>query len=301
MTHLHVLKRHKQRVQIMGIVNRTPDSFFDGGAYLDDELAQARIRQLVVEGADLVDIGAESPRPGAPEVSAEEQIERLGDLVEYAASRNVRVSVDTTSARVAEHALAQGAGMINSVSLEPAAELGQLAARHGAALVLTHCRGSMSEMAGFSVYDEQGYDDVVADVAREWSQAAALALANGLPAEDLIFDPGLGFTKNARQSLELSARLAEFCSLGHPILVGPSRKSYVAKAVAAQLDTAPPAPSDRLGASLAAALVCAWQGADFLRVHDVAPLRQALAYVDALTSCSTGASLPSVETGGPSA
>ncbi len=301
MTHLHVLKRHKQRVQIMGIVNRTPDSFFDGGAYLDDELAQARIRQLVVEGADLVDIGAESTRPGAPEVSAEEQIERLGDLVEYAASRNVRVSVDTTSARVAEHALAQGAGMINSVSLEPAAELGQLAARHGAALVLTHCRGSMSEMAGFSVYDEQGYDDVVADVAREWSQAAALALANGLPAEDLIFDPGLGFTKNARQSLELSARLAEFCSLGHPILVGPSRKSYVAKAVAAQLDTAPPAPSDRLGASLAAALVCAWQGADFLRVHDVAPLRQALAYVDALTSCSTGASLPSVETGGPSA
>ncbi|MBI4703139.1 MAG: dihydropteroate synthase [Deltaproteobacteria bacterium] len=267
----------------MGIVNRTPDSFFDGGAYLDERAARARVGQLVGEGADIIDIGAESTRPGAPAVSAAEQIARLGSLVAYAVGQGVTVSVDTTSPEVAEHALDQGATMINSVSLGPAAPLGRLAAAHGAALVLAHCRGSMSEMAGFGAYRDDAYGDVVADVAREWGEAARLALGAGLAPSRLVFDPGLGFTKNARQSLELCARLAEFRSLGHPILVGPGRKSFVAHAVAAELGGEPPAPADRLGGTIAAAIECAAAGADIIRVHDVGPVRQALAYLRALS------------------
>ncbi len=266
----------------MGIVNRTPDSFYDGGAHLADEQARARLRQLCAEQADIVDIGAESTRPGAAAVSADEQIRRLGDLVEYAVDQGAVVSVDTTSAEVAAWALERGARMINSVSLAPAAALGALCARQGARLVLAHCRGAMADMAGFSVYRDEGYDDVVADVAREWRRAAQQALEQGLGRDELIFDPGLGFAKNAAQSLELCARLAEFRQLGHPILVGPSRKSYLAHVAAAELDAPLAEPAERLGGTVAAVLGCVAQGADIVRVHDVAAVRQALAYAAAL-------------------
>jgi dihydropteroate synthase len=139
-------------------------------------------------------------------------------------------------------------------------------------------------MPGFSVYDPLAYADVVSEVASEWRAVAALALGQGLQSDRLIFDPGLGFTKNAAQSLELCARLAELRALGHPILVGTSRKSYVGHAVAAELGGPVPAPKDRLGGSLAAALLCAAAGASILRVHDVAVTRQALAYAAAVGS-----------------
>ena len=273
----------------MGILNRTPDSFFDGGRYVDEQAARARVLQLVSEGADIVDLGAESTRPGAPPVSPAEQVARLAGLVEFAAAHGVCVSIDTTSPEVAAYGLEHGACMVNTVALERAAELGAVAAEHGAELVLTHCRGSMSTMGGFSAYDPTGYHDVVEDVAREWQQAAALAIAQGLAADRLVFDPGLGFTKNARQSLELCARLGEFRALGHPILVGPSRKSYVAHAVAATLGEPVAEPADRLGGSIAAALLCVERGADIVRVHDVAVTRQALAYAAALAAPPTGA------------
>jgi dihydropteroate synthase len=263
----------------MGIVNRTPDSFFDGGRYEHERAARERIEALIAEGADIVDIGAESTRPGAPAVPAAEQIERLGDCVAWAAARGLCVSVDTTSAEVAEHAVGQGARMINSVSLEPAAELAAVAARSGAELVLTHCRGSMADMAGFSSGTDDAYGDVVDDVAREWAAAADRAVAAGLERDRIVFDPGLGFAKNARQSLELSRRLDELkARVGHRLLVGPGRKSYLARAVAGELGGEPPAPGERLGATIAAALECAARGADILRVHDVAPVRQAIAY-----------------------
>lgn len=287
-TRLRALGRHNWRVQLMGIVNRTPNSFFDGGAYLGDTAARARVDQLLREGADIIDVGAESSRPGAPIVSAGEQIERLGDLIAYASERvdGVIVSVDTTSADVAEHAARQGARMINSVALTPAADLGRVAAGAGADLVLTHCRdtaGSLNDMTDFSVYADDAYGDVVAEVASEWLEAAAAAERCGLPAERIIFDPGLGFTKNARQSLTLAARLDDLKRrvAPHRVLVGASRKSYVARTVADELGGEPPPPSERLGGSVAAALDCAARGADILRVHDVAVVRQALAYAAA--------------------
>jgi dihydropteroate synthase len=266
----------------MGIVNRTPDSFYDGGRLAHANDARARIDALVAEGADIVDIGAESTRPGAAPVPARQQIERLGDLIAWASSRGIFVSVDTTSAEVAAHALAQGARMVNSVSLEPAAELAGVAARAGADLVLTHCRGSMSDMRGFSSGADTDYGDVVLEVLREWRAAAAVAMAAGLAPERIVFDPGLGFAKNARQSLELAVRLHELKGrVGHRVLVGPGRKSYLARAVAGELGGEPPPPHERLGATIAAALDAAARGADILRVHDVGAVRQAIAYAAA--------------------
>jgi dihydropteroate synthase len=266
----------------MGIVNRTPDSFSDGGRYLDDTAAEAHVRQILQEGADLVDIGAESTRPGSQPIDDAEQIRRLGTIVRASVAMGAVVSIDTTSPAVAEWALEEGASVVNSVSLSPAAALGELCARKGAALVLMHCRGSMSDMRGFSAYDDDAYGDVVADVAREWKAAADQALAAGLSRDELLLDPGLGFAKNARQSLTLVARMDELVALGFPVLVGPSRKSFVARA-AAQNDVGPIAPpSERLGGSLAAAIACVSRGAAVVRVHDVAATRQALAVVSAI-------------------
>ncbi|MFT3774075.1 MAG: dihydropteroate synthase [Minicystis sp.] len=286
MTPLRTLLERRESVILMGILNRTPDSFSDGGRYQDDAAAIARVDQMMAEGAAIVDIGAESTRPGSRAISDAEQIDRLGDVVRAAAERGAIVSIDTTSPVVAERALRDGAAVVNSVELGPAAELGALAAAHGASLVLMHSRGSMADMAGFSVYAEDAYGDVVADVAREWSAAAERAHQRGLPREDLILDPGLGFFKNARQSITLVARLSELCRLGHPVLVGPSRKSFVARAAIG--DGPVPPPSQRLGGSLAAAIACVEQGAAIVRTHDVAETKQALAVAAAIHRARPG-------------
>jgi dihydropteroate synthase len=280
MTHMRALERHIERVLVMGIVNRTPDSFFDGGHYLDDNAARVRIAQLLCEGADIVDVGAESTRPGAKRLDASEQLKRLGNVFELIAESGGIGSVDTTLPEVAAQALQQGARYINSVSLERADELGAVAASFDATLILTHSRGPMSDMTGFSQYAADGYGDVVEEVLQEWHAAATQATKAGLPAERVVFDPGLGFAKNAQQSLELCARLNELREgLGaHPILIGASRKSYIAHSIAQQEGVSAATPDQRLGGSIAAALYCADQGAAIVRVHDVAETVQALAY-----------------------
>jgi len=281
----------------MGIVNRTPDSFYDGGRCMADDDAIAHAERLVAQGADLVDIGAESTRPGSDAVSAEEQIRRVGPLVKHLVDRGVLVSIDTTAPRVAAQALDDGAVLVNSVSLEPARELAQLATERGAALSLMHCRGLMKDMTGFSEYPDDAYGDVVAEVAVELRHAADRALHTGLRADALLLDPGLGFAKNANQSLALCARLDELCALGFPILVGPSRKSFVAHAAPRHglgedsVASLPP-PDQRLGGSLAAALACARRGASILRVHDVAATRQALDVEHAISSSANRATQP---------
>lgn len=259
----------------MGILNLTPDSFSDGGRYFDAEAARRRIDELVSEGADIIDIGAESTRPGALPVTAPEQIARIGGAVREACARGAVVSIDTTLPEVAAHALAEGASVVNSISPEPAAELARVAAAHGAALVLMHSRGSMADMRGFSVWDDDAYGDVVDDVSRELGAAARRAEAAGLDAREILLDPGLGFSKNAHHSLALCARLAELVALGFDVLVGPSRKSFVARAAAAEGEPLAP-PGDRLGGTIAAAIACVARGARVVRVHDVAATRQAL-------------------------
>ncbi len=271
-----LLSRRDGAPLLMGIVNRTPDSFSDGGELLDDGAALAKVDRMIAAGATIVDVGAESTRPRAPKISDEEQLRRLGGIIGKIVAKGVLVSIDTTSSVVAERALGDGASVVNSVSLEVSGPLGELCGRRGASLVLMHCRGSMTDMQGFSTYADDAYGDIVADVAREWQAAAARSL-EVMPREDLVMDPGLGFAKNATHSLELCIRLRELVTLGHPILVGPSRKSFLARAAQRSPD-APLAPADqRIGATIAASLQCIVGGAAILRVHDVEEVAQAIA------------------------
>ncbi|WP_433930219.1 dihydropteroate synthase [Sorangium cellulosum] len=292
MSPLRMLLERRRSVVIMGVLNRTPDSFSDGGRFENEQTALAQIDAMLSEGADMIDIGAESTRPGAQPVPDDEQIARIGGSVRDAVKRGAVVSIDTTSPGVAARALDDGAAVVNTISLDSAAELGALCARRGASLVLMHSRGPMSAMAGFSAYPDDAYRDVVADVAREWSIAAARALDAGLPRGELVLDPGLGFAKNARQSIELCARLDELCALGFPVLVGPSRKSFLARAAASERgaaggDALAP-PSERLGGTVAAALACAARGAAAVRVHDVGPVRQAFDVMRAIERAGPG-------------
>ena len=254
----------------MGVVNATPDSFYAEGRSEGHAATLARVDQLRHEGAEIADIGGESSRPGAAPVAAEDQIARIEPAVAHAvASGELQVSVDTTSPRVAERMLAIGAVLVNDVSCLADSDLARVTARAGATLILMHTRGSLGSMAGFSDYPEDAYDDVVADVRREWCDARDRAVAAGLPRDRVWFDPGIGFGKNARQSFELLRRLAELRDLKVPLVVGASRKSFI-RAV----DDA--GPEERLGGTIAACLWCAAQGADVLRVHDVRAVRQAL-------------------------
>jgi dihydropteroate synthase len=282
----------------MGVLNVTPESFYDGGRFASHEAAAARAEQLLAQGADIVDVGAESTRPGAASVPADEQLRRIGDVVERIVAMGGRASIDTTDAAVARSALDRGATIVNSVSLDAAGELGVLAAEYGAELLLMHSRGSMASMRGFSDYPESGYGDVVADVRDEWRAAAARALASGMKRTHLTFDPGLGFQKSAAQSIELLRRLGEFAPMGHPIAVGPSRKSFISKTAASFADARPSpggaaeaGPDDRLGGTVATVLAAVERGASLVRVHDPFPIRQALA----LRAAIAAPSVPGIE------
>jgi dihydropteroate synthase len=258
----------RQGAALLGVLNVTPDSFFDGGRYLDLDRARFRVDQLLAEGADLLEIGAESSRPGAIQVPAEEQLRRAVPVLRYALERGALVSIDTTSPEVARETLGMGAHVINDVSCLSDLALAKVAASFNAPLILMHSRGSMQAQK-FSEYRADGYDDVVKDVAREWQEARRRALGAGIDERDVWFDPGLGFHKSAGQSLELMRRLHEFSDLSRVLVLGASRKSFLG-----QFDGS--APAQRLGGSLAAALFGAENGAQLLRVHDVAVTRQAL-------------------------
>jgi len=266
----------------MGVCNVTPDSFSDGGLHFAPAAARARVDVLVAEGADIVDIGAESTRPGALPVPADEQLARMLDVVRYAATKAV-VSVDTTLPAVAAACLDAGAVAINDVSCLADPALADVAAAHRAALIVMHSRGSQALMHGFSEYPESGYGDVVHDVVAEWKAAAGRAMDHGVMQSELVMDPGLGFSKNARQSAELLRRTRELVhQTGVPVLIGASRKSFLT------LVDHDAKPDGRLGASIAAGMHAAAGGASLLRVHDVRVARQAIDLSRLLTRGGTG-------------
>jgi dihydropteroate synthase len=251
-----------ERVLVMGIVNVTPDSFSDGGRYLDPGLAVARCHELLAEGADVLDLGGESTRPGSAQVSAAEQWRRLEPvLTEVARARpDAVLSIDTRSAEVAERALGAGARIVNDVSALVDPAMAGVAGRASAGLVLMHMRGTPETMQRDAVYG-----DVTTEVAAYLRERIAVAVAAGVARECIALDPGIGFAKSAQGSLELLARIPELAAIGSPVLVGASRKSFLARLTG---DEGP--PQDRVPASLAAAAVAVWQGARILRVHDVA-------------------------------
>jgi dihydropteroate synthase len=262
----------RRGVAIMGVCNVTPDSFSDGGRYLDRDRAQARVAQLIADGADIVDIGGESTRPGSQPVPAKEQLSRVLEIVRWAAAR-VCVSIDTTSPEVAAACLDAGAHAVNDVSLLADPELASVTAGSGAALVLSHARAPQASMSGAGGWPLSAYDDVVREVLADWERAAQTADERGLPREALVMDPGLGFSKASRHSLELLRRARELVTgVGPdvPVLIGASNKSFLT------LVDRDASASDRVGASIVAAVHAARCGVQIVRVHEVRATRQAL-------------------------
>lgn len=258
------------RPRVMGIVNVTPDSFSDGGRHDNVEAAAAHGRQLVDEGADILDIGGESTRPGATDVPDHEEIDRVVPVIEALRDAGGLISVDTRKPAVMRAAVTAGAAIVNDVAaLAYSEDAPAAAAELGVPVILGHMRGTPATMK-----DMAGYDDVVTDVCDELRRRRDAALAAGVASENILLDPGFGFAKKPAHNAALLARLDALLALGHPVVLGASRKLFS--------KTAMVSPSERLAASLAAAVIGAERGAAILRVHDVAETVQALAVLEAV-------------------
>lgn len=261
----------------MGILNVTPDSFWDGGLHQGIAAALRHAERLIGEGADLVDVGGESTRPGAAAVPAEIERSRVVPVVDALIREwpDLLVSVDTVKADVARPALDAGAAAINDVSgLRLDAALGPVCAERGAGLVLMHSRGTVDRMASYETAEY--HDDAVGDVVAELSAALARAGAAGVADAAVVLDPGLGFSKRTAQSVAVLRQLDRLLELGRPIAVGPSRKRFIGE-LAGGLPV-----EDRLPGTLAACVAAYLGGARLFRVHDVAPVTRALAVVEAV-------------------
>lgn len=250
----------------MGILNVTPDSFSDGGRLTSPEAAVELALAMAEAGADILDIGGESTRPGAKAVPAGEERDRVVPVIAALAKQTtVPISVDTYKPVVAKAALDAGAAMVNDISgLRYEPDLAPVVAAAGAGLVLMHTRGRSAEM-----YREASYNDVIAEVMDELRESVAFATSAGVDRRRIVIDPGIGFAKQAAHSYEVLARLGELADLGLPILAGPSRKSFLNRAVGREL---PPAERDFATAPAVAAAV--FGGAHIIRVHAVAEMRQ---------------------------
>jgi dihydropteroate synthase len=258
--------------RIMGIVNVTPDSFSDGGEFLDPERAIAHGRQLAAEGADVLDIGGESTRPGAEGVTAEEELTRVAPVVEaLVGDGGPPVSIDTSKFAVAEAALALGAALVNDVTaLRAEPELAGLCGERDCEVLLMHMLGDPRTMQENPVYE-----DVVDDIKAFLAERIEFAVSEGIREERIWIDPGIGFGKTVEHNLELHRRLGELAELGRPIAFGSSRKSFIGKLTGTEID-------QRLGGSIASNVIAYANAASMLRVHDVAPMRQAVAVADAV-------------------
>ena len=252
---------------VMGILNITPDSFSDGGQFLDPQHAVAQARRMVAEGADILDIGAESTRPyeGAMPVTADEEWRRLAPVLPGAVALGVPVSIDTMKAVVAEKALAAGAAIVNDVwGLQRDPNMARVVAQHAAPVIIMHNRDAADPTI-----------DIMADMAAYFSRSLDIATRAGIARENIVLDPGIGFGKTPHQSITAIARLAELKSFGLPLLIGASRKRFIDK-----ISSAP--PDQRLGGSIASHLAAVTSGAAIVRTHDVAETVQALKVAAAL-------------------
>ena len=267
-----------ERTLVMGVLNITPDSFSDGGAYLDSGAAVARALQIEHDGADILDVGGESTRPGATSISSEEELRRILPVIQVLRGKlRIPMSVDTRRADVAEAALDAGAEIINDVSaLRMDARLAEVARRARAPLILMHMRGTPQTM-------QRGpfARDVINDVMAGLRDSVARAKRAGLAKTQLLLDPGIGFGKKHEQNFEILARLPEFARLGCPIVIGTSRKAFLGKALADSDGPSAP-PGERLLGSAATVTASILGGAHIVRVHDVAEMARVVRVADAI-------------------
>lgn len=272
----------QKKTLLMGILNVTPDSFSDGGEWFGNVAkAIAHAKQMVKEGATIIDIGGESTRPGAEKVTAEEEKKRVFPVVEALRKelgKDVLISVDTYKAEVAEEAVGAGADMINDVSgLQLDARMSEVVGATGVPVIINHMRGIPKTMQKGEIV----YKDVVEDIVAFFKKQIEVLTSRGVAKDKIILDPGFGFGKTVEQNLEILKRLEEFKQLGLPLLIGVSRKSTFGKILEEELHLSEPAPTtDRLEASLAATAVAVLNGAQIVRTHDILATRKFLAVID---------------------
>lgn len=263
-----------KRAHIMGVLNVTPDSFSDGGMYFDREYAVARGLKMAEQGADIIDIGGESTRPGAKPVSAKEECRRVIPVIKELAKKiKVPVSVDTTKAEVAREALDAGASIVNDISgLRKDRGIAKIVSRRKAAIVLMHMKGTPATMQNDPVYK-----DLIGEICSRLRESIGTAKAAGIRDDSIVVDPGigLGFGKTAAHNLAILRRLREFRSLGYPVMAGPSRKSFIGKITGAHED-------ERQFGTAASVVLSVRNGADIVRVHDVKQMKQALQVTEAI-------------------
>lgn len=258
---------------VMGVVNITPDSFYDGGEYNDPQKALGRIASLIEDGADIIDIGGESTRPGSSGVSTEEELRRVIPVIEAAAEKfDTVISVDTTKAVVAEEALRCGASMVNDISglsFEP--QVAQKVSEKGAAIILTHTSSRPVDMQ-----EKTQYGSLIPDITDSLLNSVQTAVAAGIPRENIIIDPGIGFGKTTGQNLEIIRRLEDFCRLGFPVCLGTSRKSFIGEILGS------PLAEQRLIGSVCSVIISMLKGISIVRVHDVLETVQAIRTVKSI-------------------
>ena len=264
------------RTLVMGILNVTPDSFSDGGRFFDPEAALQQGKQMAADGADIVDVGGESTRPGSDPVSAEDERERVLPVVKrLAAELDLPLSIDTRKPDVAAAALEAGATIVNDVSAASDPRMFDAVRDSGAGLVLMHMRGDPKTMQ-----QEPEYDDVVSEVKEHLRQRIEAALFSGLEADRIAIDPGIGFGKTLGHNLALLASTDAFLDLGRPLLVGPSRKRFIGELTGTEAD-------DRVEGTAGAVAWLAARGSHIVRVHDVKQMVRVLTVVDAIKSAAS--------------
>ena len=254
---------------IMGIVNTTPDSFSDGGKYNSASEAIDFAYELLREGADIIDIGGESSRPGADPISAEEEIKRISPLLsELVKNTESTVSIDTYKSSTANYALNNGACLVNDISgLSFDKEMVDIVIRHNASIVIMHMKGTPKTMQ-----KNPNYDNVIDEICDFLTNQVDFAINKGVSSDKIIIDPGIGFGKTLNDNYEIIAKLSQICDLGHPVLVGPSRKSFIGTTLDEPVEK-------RLEGSITAAAMCYHSGAKILRVHDVKETKKSLSIV----------------------
>ena len=266
-------QRFEDRPLIMGILNVTPDSFYDGGKYYPQDVAVTHALRLTDEGADIIDVGGESTRPYSDVTSAEEELRRIIPVIKAVRERSsVFLSVDTYKAPVAREAVSAGADMINDVSgltFDP--EVGTVAAQSGVPVVIMHTKGKPKEMQV-----SPGYDDVIREIKEFFADRISFARQCGVDDQNIILDPGIGFGKRLQDNLMIIKELRRFKELGYPILIGTSMKSFIGK-----LEESPDL-DERTEGTLASLALSLWNGADIVRVHDVKKARKVLRLVHAV-------------------
>jgi dihydropteroate synthase len=272
---LQMLKSESTRevFSIMGVLNVTPDSFSDGGDYFDENDAKVRFGEIEKEGADIIDVGAESSRPGSARLEVEEELNRLKSVFPLFEKSSISVSIDTYKSEVAEAALGSGAEIVNDISaLRMDNRMVEVLRDHGAKVVLMHMKGTPETMQ-----DEPSYNDVVREIGEFFKERIEFCLSSGIEEDKIILDPGIGFGKRQEDNLTILSRIEEFTSYGLPILIGTSRKSFIGRITGADA-------KNRLDASLSTAVYSYLKGVSIFRVHDVRQTKNALSVIYAINT-----------------